>query len=90
MNRPAVVLELLEVCDLMTVDAQTLVDALTSRTVNAMKEAVKTDLSATEVSLATARLAGTEFETTLNHYHVLRNHPYNHAKPTLTSCRLDV
>ena len=61
MNRPAVVLELLEVCDLMTVDAQTLVDALTSRTVNAMKEAVKTDLSATEVSLATERLVGTAF-----------------------------
>ena len=61
MNRPAVVLELLEVCDLMTVDAQTLVDALTSRTVNAMKEAVKTDLSATEVSLATEWLAGTAF-----------------------------
>ena len=61
MNRRAVVLELLEVCDLMTVDAQTLVDALTSRTVNAMKEAVKTDLSATEVSLATERLVGTAF-----------------------------
>ena len=61
MNRPAVALELLEVCDLMTVDAQTLVDALTSRTVNAMKEAVKTDLSATEVSLATERLASTAF-----------------------------
>ena len=83
MNRSIVILELLEVCDLMTVDAQTLVDALTSRTVNAMKEAVKTDLSATEVSLATKQLAGTDHQ-------VLRNHPYNHANSTLASCDLNV
>ena len=42
------VTELLDVCDLVACNAQTLLDALTSRTVNAMKEAVKTDLSATE------------------------------------------
>ena len=43
------VTELLDVCDLVACNAQTLLDALTSRTVNAMKEAVKTDLSTTEV-----------------------------------------
>ena len=44
------VVELQDVCDLLNVDVTILLDALTSRTVNTMKEAVKTDLSAVEVS----------------------------------------